>query len=127
MSTPESNVKADIKKWLEWLGWWYLMPVKHKYGRVGIPDFIINAGGYFLAVETKRPGNEGGATPRQKEELQAVQDSGGRQLVCTSLEQLKDYCYADESIRAQLPSRGCEGEPQASRRAPHATASALRI
>lgn len=125
--TPEGNVKSDIKAWLKWLGWWYFMPVKERYGRVGIPDFIINAAGYFLAVETKRPGNEDGATPRQKEELQAVRDSHGHAIVCTSLEQLKDYCYADQSIRARLPSRGSEGEPQAPRRAPHASARSLRI
>lgn len=116
--TPESQVKQDIKVWLEWLGWWYLMPVKHKYGRVGIPDFIICAGGHFLAVETKKPGNEGGATPRQQDELLAVHNCGGSSLVCTSLEQLKDHCYANPSIKEKLPSRGGEGEPQATSRAP---------
>ncbi len=125
--TPEGRVKKDIKAWLDWLGWWYLMPVKHQYGRTGIPDFIINAGGYFLAVETKKPGNAKGTTARQDEELAWVAKSKGRQLVCTGLEQLKDYCYADESIRAQLPARGSDGEPKASSRAAYATAGALRI
>jgi hypothetical protein len=127
MTTPEGNVKADIKAWLEWLGWWYLMPVKHTYGRVGIPDFLICAGGYFLAVETKRPGNEDGATPRQKEELQAVRTCGGWALVCTSLDQLKEFCYADPRIKEKLPSRGSEGEPQATSRAPRTSASQIRV
>lgn len=125
--TPEGWVKKDIRRWFDWLGWWYLMPVKERHGRVGIPDFIVCAGGLFLAVEAKRAGNERGATDRQKEELQAVRDCHGRALVCASLEALKDYCYADQSIRARLPARGSEGEPQASSRAAHASTSALRI
>lgn len=125
--TPEGWVKKDIKAWLNWLGWWYLMPVKERHGRVGVPDFIVCAGGIFLAIEAKRMGNERGATERQKEELAAVAQCGGRQLVCTGLEQLKDYCYADPSIQARLPRRGSQGEPQASSRASHAATSALRI
>lgn len=125
--TPEGRVKDDIKRWLVWLGWWYLMPVKERHGRVGIPDFIICAGGIFLAVEAKRPGNEGGTTDRQDEELQAVRDSHGHAIVCASLEALKDYCYADQSIRARLPPRGSEGEPTASRAKAHASARTLCI
>jgi len=120
--SPEGYVKADVKAWLNWLGWWYLMPVKERHGRVGIPDFIVNAGGYFLAVETKRPGNERGVTQRQKEELAAVANSGGSQLVCTSLEQLKDHCYAHPRIKEKLPSRGSQGEPRASGAAQRAAA-----
>jgi hypothetical protein len=123
--TPEGRVKDDIKRWLDWLGWWYLMPVKYRYGRVGIPDFVICAGGHFLAVETKRPGNEGGATQRQQDELLAVHNCGGSSLVCTSLEQLKDYCYANPRIKEKLPSRGSEGEPQAARAATRTPARSI--
>jgi hypothetical protein len=125
--TPEGWVKNDIKAWLDWLGWWYFMPVKQRFGRIGIPDFIICAGGIFLAVEAKRAGNERGATATQKEELAKVNACGGRGLVCASLETLKDYCYADESIRAQLPSRGSEGEPCPQGREARAAARTLRI
>jgi len=127
MTTPEGWVKHDVKAWLKWLDWWYLMPVKERHGRVGVPDFIICAAGTFLAVETKRPGNEGGVTQRQQDELAGIANCGGSTLVCTSLEQLKDYCYAHQSIREKLPARGSHGEPQAARGAAHAAARTLRI
>ena len=125
--TPEGRVKDDVRDWLAEVGAWYFMPVKQFYGRVGIPDFIICMFGVFIAVETKRPGNEGGSTARQKEEAVAIAVAGGIHLVISNVEQLKDVCYAYESIRARLPSRSSARVPKAPRGTPNAAASALRI
>jgi hypothetical protein len=123
--TPEGAVKDDVKAWLKEIGAWYFMPVKQFYGRVGIPDFIICMFGEFVAVETKRPGNERGSTERQKEEAVAIAVAGGIHLVISNVEQLKDVCYAHPSIKTKLPSRGSQGKPQAPSRAPRASARSL--
>jgi hypothetical protein len=125
--TPEGRVKDDCKRWLDWVGAWYFMPVKHLYGRVGIPDIIICLYGHFVTVETKRPGNEDGSTAMQKECAKAVWDAGGTALVVSSVEKLKEYLYAHQSIGARLPARGSDGEPKETRRAAHASARTLRI
>lgn len=99
--TPEGKVKADMKAWLDSIGAWYFMPVKHLYGRVGIPDIIICLRGVFISVEAKRPGNEDGSTPTQKDCANAIRAAGGIAVVATSVAQLqeriKEYFDAHES------------------------------
>lgn len=121
-ATPEGYVKDDLKAWFKEIGAYYIMPVKERHGRVGIPDFLVCLGGLFFGIECKRPGNEGGSTPRQKDEAIAIREAGGIALVISDVEQLKDYCYANQSIRAQLPARSSERVAQKARRAAHAAA-----
>lgn len=73
--TCEDHVKREVKKIFKHYGCWYFMPYMAGRGRVGIPDFIANVAGQFLAVETKfaaRP-----ATENQKNEIKDIKDTGG--------------------------------------------------
>ncbi len=56
MSTPEGRVKATLDKRLkarEPKGLWYFSPQAGMYGKAGVPDKIICAGGHFVAIECK--------------------------------------------------------------------------
>lgn len=55
--TPEGRVKAAIKKVLKgYRPLWYYMPVPSGYGKMGVPDFIVCANGFFFSIEAKAEG-----------------------------------------------------------------------
>lgn len=56
--TPESKVKAAVKKILAARGAWFFMPSARAYGTAGVPDFIGCYKGRFFAIETKARGNK---------------------------------------------------------------------
>lgn len=114
----ESDVKREVQKLLKKShGVWYFMPASNGYGRAGIPDFIINFRGKFLAVETKFSRNK--PTPAQKMELKKIHESFGTSLIIneenidTLEEVLKDmdlglYSHARDLSKATLLSYGVE-------------------
>lgn len=53
MATPEGKVKAKIDKALKELGVWFFSPQAGPYGRAGVPDRIVCAGGIFVGIEAK--------------------------------------------------------------------------
>lgn len=77
--TKESLVKAKIKKILEELKCYYVMPIGTGYGNAGVPDFIVCAGGYFVAIEAKA--GKGKTTALQDKNLRLIQEAGGLALV----------------------------------------------
>jgi hypothetical protein len=89
--TPEGKVKAQVKKILDSLSAYYIMPVTGGYGRSGIPDFIICYQGRFLAIETKdEPTDQ--PTALQIKELNKIDKAGGITYVVnnkTDMKQLK--------------------------------------
>ncbi len=62
--TPEGKVKDHVKKALKSLGYTWSMPVTRGFGTSGVPDFIVNAKGRYMVIETKANGCE--ASPLQK-------------------------------------------------------------
>lgn len=86
----EKLVKAQIKRMLDAYKphIWYFMPYMTGMGRAGIPDFIINCAGKFIAVEAKAS-PEKSPTSIQQRELSAILQAGGVSLVIHS-ENLKD-------------------------------------
>ena len=86
--TPEAKVKLAVRRWIEARGWYYYMPAQNGRGRVGIPDFILCAGGRFVSIETKAPGKRRQTTPNQDREIRAINKAGGIALVVDDVSQL---------------------------------------
>ncbi len=100
MATPESKVKAGIKKFLNsLLGCWWFMPATGGFGKSGVPDFIIckavvvtpemvgTVVGKFYAIEAKAPG--GRLTELQKGQIEEINGAGGCAVVCYDAAELE--------------------------------------
>lgn len=89
-TTPEGRVKAQIKKLLNEHNAYYVMPVSNGMGVHGVPDFLICAGGRFIAVEAKAGDNK--PTALQESHLQKIRDKGGIALVIreTNMHELQE-------------------------------------
>ena len=79
-TTPESKVKAKIKKILEENNVYYAMPIGTGYGRSGVPDFLCCVDGKFLAIEAKATEKDK-PTALQLRELSRIEDVGGGAVV----------------------------------------------
>jgi len=86
-STPESKVKAKIKKILVEHNIYYAMPIGTGYGNSGVPDFLCCVNGYFVAIEAKAKG--GVPTALQWKNLKQINASGG--YTCVINEDNIDY------------------------------------
>jgi hypothetical protein len=84
--TPEGKVKAAVKSELDRFLHYREMPVPGGFGKSGL-DFTICFYGYFVAIETKKPGGE--PTARQWERIDEITAAGGIAVVVTSAEQAK--------------------------------------
>lgn len=78
-ATPESKVKAKIKKVLEEYGVYYAMPIGTGYGNAGVPDFLCCHNGWFLAIEAKA--GKGKTTALQDKNIREIRNAGGCALV----------------------------------------------
>ena len=54
MTTSEGRVKTKIRKVLDDLRCYYVMPVTGGYGNSGVPDFMVCYAGRFIGIEAKR-------------------------------------------------------------------------
>lgn len=91
MATPESKVKAGVRKVLEGLSFYYFMPPANGFGRAGIPDIVgCRTDGRFFGIECKA--GKGKTTALQDRELNRIQQAGGIALVINedNLNQLKE-------------------------------------
>ena len=75
----EADVKRQVKKYLDFIGAWYYMPVPTGLGVAGIPDFLCCYKGVFFAIETKYGYNK--PTPLQERQLQKIRDAGAMAIV----------------------------------------------
>jgi Holliday junction resolvase len=74
-ATPESKVKAQLRKKLDALGIYHFMPPANGFGRAGIPDIIGCYNGQFVAFECKAGKNI--PTALQERELRNIQAAKG--------------------------------------------------
>jgi Holliday junction resolvase len=88
-ATPESKVKANVRKLLDELKIYHFMPPANGFGRAGIPDIIGCMDGHFVAIECKA--GKGTTTALQGRELNAILNSGGTVFIARehNLDELK--------------------------------------
>lgn len=77
--TPERRVKNSVRKVLDKLGAYYVMPVTGGYGNSGAPDFLVCLHGRFIGIECKAGKNT--PTPLQEKNLRQITEAGGIALV----------------------------------------------
>lgn len=89
-ATPESKVKAKIKKLLAEYDVYYAMPIGTMFGNSGVPDFLCCVRGRFLAIEAKA--GKGKTTALQEKHLADIREAGGLALVVNedNLDELKE-------------------------------------
>jgi Holliday junction resolvase len=94
--TPESKVKARVKKILQEVGAYYAMPMGTGFGHSGVPDFLICKAGLFYAIECKANGNK--PTALQLNEMKKIRDAGGVTLVVdeTNVDKLRKELGCEE-------------------------------
>ena len=92
-TTPESKVKAKIKKILKDHGVYYAMPIGTGYGNSGVPDFLCCVNGNFLAIEAKA--GKGTTTALQDKNIREIKQAGGTAAVIAE-EQLE---YLEQLIQ----------------------------
>jgi hypothetical protein len=78
-TTPEGKVKKAVRRVLDELGAYYVMPVTGGFGRQGAPDFLICHQGKFFGIETKA--GKGKLTTLQEINLKKIVEAGGVALV----------------------------------------------
>jgi Predicted archaeal kinase (sugar kinase superfamily) len=90
MATPESKVKAQIRKILETTRTYYAMPVGSGYGTSGVPDFLACHKGTFIGIEAKA--GKGKTTALQDAHLARIREAGGTALIVneSNLDELKE-------------------------------------
>jgi len=90
-ATPESKVKAKIKKILQTHGVYYAMPIGTGYGNSGVPDFLCCVRGRFVAIEAKA--GRGTTTALQDKNLRDIERAQGVTFVINeeSLDTLEKY------------------------------------
>ena len=77
--TPEGKVKKEVRRVLDSLGAYYVMPVTGGYGKQGAPDFLVCHHGKFFGIETKA--GKGKLTILQEMNLKRIVEAGGVALV----------------------------------------------
>lgn len=100
--TPETKVKAKVKKLLDELRIYYFFPATHGYGRSGVPDVVGCFMGLFVAVECKA--GRGKLTPLQEMEIAKIIAAGGFTFVARedNIDELKEKLTC--LIQELLPS-----------------------
>lgn len=89
MTTPESKVKTEIRKFLTSHGIYWCNIQNGPGAKPGDPDLVLCLNGRFIGVEAKSP--TGSLRPLQKVRMQEIEHSGGMYLVVHSLEELRIF------------------------------------
>ena len=89
MATPESLVKAQVRRILADSDVYFFMPPGMGLGRGGIPDIVACHHGHFIGIECKA--GKGTTTALQERELAHIRAAGGTALVIRedNLDELK--------------------------------------
>ena len=109
MPTPESRVKAKVKRLLDrYKPRYEFFPVPYGYGASTL-DCIVCFRGRFIGIEAKKPG--GKPTDRQKMIMRIMKAAGAAVFLIDGengeLEKLQDYL--EELAKHGAEERGAEG------------------
>ena len=78
----EKLIKAKIKKALEEVGAYIVMPQGGMYGRAGVPDFLVCLpSGKFVGIEAKWDATKNPPTKLQLINLRDIRSKGGLSMV----------------------------------------------
>lgn len=102
MATEESRVKTKVKQVLKRYNCWTDWPVPGGYGKSTL-DCIGCVGGYFFAIETKKPG--GTLTPLQEATATAMRDAYATVFVIDSADEKAPCFMALKSFLASFSIR----------------------
>ena len=75
----EAWVKDRVKDILNARKAYYFMPPASRFGKSGVPDFIVCYKGLFIGIETKARGNV--PTELQEEQMRLIRGAGGVSMV----------------------------------------------
>lgn len=96
MATPESKVKARVKKVLSEFDAYVVMPATGGYGNSGAPDFLACIKGRFFGIECKAGSNK--PTDLQVMNLMRIVETGGFAFVVNEV----TVVNLADNIRAKL-------------------------
>jgi hypothetical protein len=78
-NTPESKVKAKIRKILSTHNCYVTMPIGTGFGSAGVPDYLVCINGHFLGIEAKAGKNK--PTALQEKHMAHIRECGGYTIV----------------------------------------------
>lgn len=103
MSQKESKLSRDIMDELRLHGWFCFKVHGNEATMKGLPDIMVCAEGYFIALETKRPSEAGASSVKQEQVQSQINDAGGYSQVVITVRQA---VYVVEQVIARANAEG---------------------
>ncbi len=82
----ESEIRAQVKEFLQWQGWFVFYHLQGLGSYPGLPDMQAVKDGRTIYIEIKRPG--GRQSPGQKKFQQELEAAGGVYIVAREVDDL---------------------------------------
>lgn len=89
----ESRLRTLIIKALRAYGGTWFVTHADGYTEVGIPDIVGCYHGTFFAFEVKLPGKQHTLKPWQARVIHRINQSGGRAMMVTSIDEAMDFVF----------------------------------
>ena len=88
MSTPEAELKKDIKRYLDGIGAYWSMIKGGAHSKPGDPDMIACVRGRFVGIEAKT--YDGVQSNIQKMRQRQIEDAGGIYVLARSVDDVSE-------------------------------------
>lgn len=100
MKKPETKLGEKVDEYLEAVGGEWLNIHGGPFQKSGWPDRIGCYKGVFIGIELKMPGET--PTRLQLRRIRRINESGGRAVVCYSLQEVKNFISAVDKFAAGM-------------------------
>ena len=87
MTTPEAELKKDIKSYLDSIGAYWCMIKGGAHSKPGDPDMIACVDGRFIGIEAKT--YDGAQSPIQKLRQRQIESAGGMYILVRSVDDVR--------------------------------------